>query len=34
VSQVDDNVAGLKNLKFSDEELRKIDGVLAGKQAA
>jgi len=34
VSQVDDNVAALKNLKFSDEELRKIDGVLAGKQAA
>jgi L-glyceraldehyde 3-phosphate reductase len=34
VSQVDDNVNALKNLKFSDEELRKIDGVLAGKQAA
>jgi len=34
VSQVDDNVAALKNLKFSAEELRKIDGVLAGKQAA
>jgi len=31
VSQVDDNVAALKNLKFSAEELRKIDGVLAGK---
>jgi len=31
VSQVDDNVAALKNLKFSTEELRKIDGVLAGK---
>jgi L-glyceraldehyde 3-phosphate reductase len=30
VSQVDDNVAALKNLKFSAEELRKIDGVLAG----
>ena len=34
VSQVDDNVAALKNLKFSAEELRKIDGILAGKQAA
>jgi len=34
VSQVDDNVAALKNLKFSAEELRKIDGALAGKQAA
>jgi L-glyceraldehyde 3-phosphate reductase len=33
VSQVDDNVAALKNLKFSAEELRKIDGVLAGKSA-
>jgi L-glyceraldehyde 3-phosphate reductase len=33
VSQVDDNVAALKNLKFSAEELGKIDGVL-GKQAA
>jgi L-glyceraldehyde 3-phosphate reductase len=32
VSQVDDNVAALKNLKFSDEELRNIDGVLAGRQ--
>ncbi len=31
VSQVDDNVAALKNLKFSTEELRKIDSVLAGK---
>lgn len=31
VSQVDDNVAALKNLKFSAEELRKIDGALAGK---
>ena len=28
VSQVDDNVAALKNLKFSAEELRKIDGIL------
>jgi L-glyceraldehyde 3-phosphate reductase len=34
VSQVDDNVAALKNLKFSAEELRKIDGALTGKQAA
>jgi L-glyceraldehyde 3-phosphate reductase len=34
VSQVDDNVAALKNLKFSAEELRNIDGVLAGKQTA
>ena len=34
VSQVDDNVAALKNLKFSAEELRQIDGILAGKQAA
>ena len=33
VSQVDDNVAALKNLKFSAEELRKIDGILAGKQS-
>jgi L-glyceraldehyde 3-phosphate reductase len=31
VSQVDDNVGALKNLKFSAEELRKIDGVLAGQ---
>ena len=29
VSQVDDNVAALKNLKFSAEELARIDGVLA-----
>lgn len=34
VSQVDDNVAALKNLKFSAEELRQIDGILANKQAA
>ena len=34
VSQVDDNVAALKNLKFSGEELRLIDAALAGKQAA
>ncbi len=32
VSQVDDNVAALKNLKFSSEELGKIDGVLAGQK--
>jgi L-glyceraldehyde 3-phosphate reductase len=31
VSQVDDNVAALKNLKFSAEELKKIDGILATK---
>ena len=31
VSQVDDNVAALKNLKFSVEELSKINGVLSGK---
>jgi L-glyceraldehyde 3-phosphate reductase len=30
VSQVDDNVAALQNLKFSAEELIRIDGVLAG----
>jgi L-glyceraldehyde 3-phosphate reductase len=34
VSQVDDNVAALKNLKFSGEELRNIDRILSGKQAA
>ena len=34
VSQVDDNVSALKNLKFSAEELGRIDGALAGKQAA
>jgi L-glyceraldehyde 3-phosphate reductase len=34
VSQVGDNVAALKNLNFSVEELRRIDGILAGKQAA
>ncbi len=34
VSQVDDNVAALKNLKFSAEELRAIDGVLQEKQPA
>jgi L-glyceraldehyde 3-phosphate reductase len=31
VSQVNDNVAALKNLKFSAEELGKTDKVLAGK---
>lgn len=31
VSQVDDNVAALKNLKFSVEELGKIDDILSGK---
>ncbi|MGA7294026.1 MAG: L-glyceraldehyde 3-phosphate reductase [Terriglobales bacterium] len=34
VSQVDDNVAALKNLTFSAEELNRIDGVLAAKRAA
>jgi len=34
VSQMDDNVAALKNLKFSVEELRTIDGVLARKRPA
>ena len=34
VSQVDDNVAALKNLKFSAEELRQIDEALGDKQAA
>ena len=34
VAQVDDNVAALKNLKFSAEELRVIDRVLEGKQPA
>jgi len=34
VQQVDDNVAALKNPSFSPEELRKIDGLLAGKQSA
>jgi L-glyceraldehyde 3-phosphate reductase len=31
VSQVNDNVAALKNLKFSSEELGKIDKALDGK---
>lgn len=34
VSQVNDNVAALKNLQFSTEELQAIDGVLEGKQSA
>ncbi len=34
VSQVDDNVAALKNLKFTDEELSNIDGVLAGTNSS
>ena len=34
VEQVDDNVAALKNLEFSSEELKKIDGILASKQSA
>ena len=34
VQQVDDNIAALKNLSFPSEELRKIDGILAGKQSA
>jgi len=34
VSQVDDNVAALKNLKFSAEELKKIDGVLGGAHSS
>jgi L-glyceraldehyde 3-phosphate reductase len=33
LSQVDDNVAALKNLEFSVEELRRIDGILAGNHA-
>jgi L-glyceraldehyde 3-phosphate reductase len=34
VSQVDDNVAALKNLHFTAEELHAIDRALAGKQPA
>ena len=34
VSQVDDNVAALKNLKFEAEELRAIDAALAGENAS
>jgi L-glyceraldehyde 3-phosphate reductase len=33
VQQVNDNVAALKNLRFSIEELRRIDDVLAGRGA-
>jgi len=33
VEQLEQNVAALKNLKFSDEELRRIDEVLSGKAA-
>jgi L-glyceraldehyde 3-phosphate reductase len=34
VSQVDDNVAALKNLNFTADELSRIEGILAGKQSA
>ena len=34
VSQVDDNVAALKNLKFSAEELKKIDSILGGAHSS
>ncbi len=34
VSQVDDNVRALNNLKFSAAELQRIDGILAQKQPA
>jgi L-glyceraldehyde 3-phosphate reductase len=34
VSQVDDNVSALRNLKFSAAELQKIDGILDRKQPA
>ena len=34
VSQVDDNVGALKNLKFSPDELKKIDGILAGTHSS
>jgi L-glyceraldehyde 3-phosphate reductase len=34
VSQVDDNVAALKNLKFSADELKKIDGILGGTHSS
>jgi len=34
VSQVDDNVAALKNLKFSAEELNKMDGILGGSHSS
>ena len=32
VSQVNDNVAALKNLKFSAEEVGRIDSILAGSK--
>ena len=31
VSQIEDAVGALNNLKFSDEELKSIDKILAGK---
>lgn len=34
MSKVDANVAALKNLKFSAEELRRIDGILAGSHSS
>ena len=34
VSQVDDNIAALKNLKFSADELKKIDGILGGAHSS
>ena len=34
VSQVDDNVAALRNLKFSAEELKKIDGILGATHSS
>jgi L-glyceraldehyde 3-phosphate reductase len=34
VSQVNDNVAALKNLKFSAAELNTIDGILAGTHSS
>jgi L-glyceraldehyde 3-phosphate reductase len=34
VSQVDDNVAALKKLKFSADELKKIDGILGGTHSS
>jgi len=34
VSQVNDNVSALKNPKFSADELRQVDDILAGKHLA
>jgi L-glyceraldehyde 3-phosphate reductase len=34
VSQVDDNVAALNNLKFSADELKQIDGILGGTHSS